>query len=109
MIRKHSKAIVRMLVLFVVSSSSAILAAVPTDDKPKIDMGYVTPDTIVSVVFHPRNMLNSPKMKKIPPEAAKSIKDMSKMFWARKWSRPRPFRRQVKCFWESTRSRLNKC
>lgn len=80
MIRKHSKAIVRMLVLFVVSSSSAILAAVPTDDKPKIDMGYVTPDTIVSVVFHPRNMLNSPKMKKIPPEAAKSIKDMSKMF-----------------------------
>jgi hypothetical protein len=66
-----------MLVIFLAFSSSLIFAASTTGEKPKIDLGYVTPDTIAAVVFHPRDMLNSPEMKKIPPEATK---DVSKMF-----------------------------
>jgi hypothetical protein len=73
--RRHFKAIIELLVLILAGSSSMLFAA---DDKPKIDLGYVTPDAVVTVVIHPKAMLGSPNLNKlVPPEA---IKDVAKMF-----------------------------
>jgi hypothetical protein len=77
MIRKYFKAIVWALVVAMTISSSVICAAETTGGKQKVDLGYVTPDAVATVVIHPREMLNSPEMKKVPPEATK---DVSKMF-----------------------------
>jgi hypothetical protein len=77
MMRNYLKMIAWMLMAVVAYSSSMVYAETSTSGKQQIDLGYITPDTVVAVILHPRNILNSAEIKALPLE---TTKDVSKKF-----------------------------
>jgi prepilin-type processing-associated H-X9-DG protein len=73
--RKHRAAVAWLLVIVMAMSPSMVYAQQPAAavGKPaggglKLDLGYVTPETVAAVVVHPRRVLTSPEMEMLPTE-----------------------------------------
>ena len=71
--RKQRCAIVWMLVAAMAFSPSMIYAqppasAAPRAEKPKLDAGYITPESVAAVSLYPQSVLTSPQMELLPIE-----------------------------------------
>jgi type II secretory pathway pseudopilin PulG len=75
MCQKHRGTIVWLLVAAMCYSPSIVYAQPPatvessaTESKPKIDLGFVSPDAALAVVLFPRHVLTAPGMEMLPTE-----------------------------------------
>ncbi len=74
MTRKHRRVVVWTLIAAMTYAPSIVYAQMPSAKlaarpaKPKIDLGYVTPETAAVVVAYPRHVLTAPGMEMLPTE-----------------------------------------
>ena len=73
--RKYRRAIVWMLVItFSLSASAAYCQpAAESVSKTKVDVSYITPETVAAAVIYPRRVLTAPEMEMLPHEVITAL------------------------------------